>query len=133
MGLETFLNKRILIADDLPGMRADLLRILKTLGFSNIKEVTDGQEAWEELNYQAQNGSPYDIIFSDINMPIMNGLALLKAARTSYHYKLSPFFIVSTENERDIIVKAIINGATDYIIKPYVLETLKIKLEQRLK
>ncbi len=133
MGIENYLNKRVLIADDLPNMRADLLKILKELGFTNIKEVNDGKAAWDELRLEAQYGKPYDIVFSDINMPQMNGLALLKSLRGTDSYKKIPIFIVSTENEKEVIVKAIIDGATDYILKPYEPKTVKEKLTQRLK
>lgn len=133
MDLAAFLNKRVLIADDLPNMRADLVKILKRLGFTSIKEVTDGRAAWDELRAEAQYGKPYEIIFSDINMPLMNGLTLLKGLRGLDSYKLTPIFIVSTENEKGTILSAIMGGATDYIIKPYNPELLKEKLVTRLK
>jgi two-component system chemotaxis response regulator CheY len=133
MGIENHLNKRVLIADDLPNMRADLQKILKSLGFTNIKEVNDGKAAWDELRLEAQYGKPYEIIFSDINMPQMNGLALLKALRGTDSYKKAPIFIVSTENEKEIILKAILDGATDYIIKPYDPNVVKEKILSRLK
>lgn len=133
MGLEAYLNKRLLIADDLPNMRADLVKILTSLGFTHIKEVVDGKAAWEELRLEAQYGKPYEIIFSDINMPFMNGIALLKALRGLDSYKKTPIFIVSTETEKDVIVNAIIHGATDYIIKPYSPDIVKEKIMTRLK
>lgn len=133
MGIEAHIHKRVLIADDLPSMRADLLKILKSLGFTNIKETSDGKAAWDELRTEAQYGKPYEIIFTDINMPLMNGLVLLKGLRGIDNYKLTPIFVVSTENEKGIIMKAIIDGATDYIIKPYKADVVKEKLTARLK
>lgn len=133
MGIETHLHKRVLIADDLPNMRADLLKILRELGFTNIKEAPDGRAAWDELRTESNYGKPYEIIFSDINMPLMNGLQLLKQIRSMEAYKKVPVFMVSTENEKEIIVKAIIEGATDYIIKPYQSNVVKEKILGRLK
>ena len=133
MGIENWLSKRILIADDLPNFRADLSRILKELGFTNIKEAQDGKAAWDELRLESQYGKPYDIIFSDINMPQMNGLQLLKQLRAMESYKKIPIFIVSTENEKEIILKAIIDGASDYIIKPYDAAIVKDKILKKLK
>ncbi|MDO9181824.1 MAG: response regulator [Bacteriovorax sp.] len=133
MGIEAYLDKRVMIADDLPNMREDLVKILTNLGFTNIKEMPDGKAALAELKSEAQLGNPYDIIFSDINMPFMNGLDLLKALRFLDSYKKTPIFIVSTENEKDIIVKAILGGATDYIIKPYKADVVKEKILMRLK
>jgi two-component system chemotaxis response regulator CheY len=133
MGLETYFNKPIMVADDLPNMRLDLIAILKSLGFTNIKETADGKAAWDELRVQAQYGDPYAIIFTDINMPRMNGLALLKVLRNSESYQKTPIFMVSTDNEKETILKAIIDGATDYIIKPYNSTTVKEKIQARLK
>jgi len=132
MGAELFLNKRVMIADDLPNMRADLSKILKEMGFTNLKEVQDGKAAWEELRLEASYGKPYDIIFSDINMPQMNGLLLLKTLREVESYKKTPIFIVSTVNEKDVIIRAILGGATDYILKPYHPDVVKEKILSRL-
>ncbi len=133
MGLEAYLAKRVMIVDDLPNIRTDLIKILNILGFSNIKEMPDGKAALDELTLSANDGKPYEIIFSDINMPVMNGLALLKALRGTDVYKKTPIFMVSTENEKDVILTAIIEGATDYIIKPFTAEVVKQKISLRLK
>jgi len=126
------LKKKILIVDDIKSMRADLIKILIDLGYSNFKECADGQEAWDDLCLEAQYGNPYQIIFSDINMPIMNGINLLKKVRNTTIYKTTPIFMVSTENEKDIVIKAILEGATDYILKPYNPITVKDKLTKSL-
>jgi len=131
--LTAYLNKRVMIVEDSPSMRQDLVNILKSLGFTNIKEMPDGKAAWDELRAEAQYGTPYDLIFSDINMPIMNGLVLLKQLRTLETYKKIPIFMVSTENEKDVIIRAIIDGATDYIIKPYESKVVVEKMLARLK
>lgn len=122
-----------MIADDLPNVREDLIKILSDLGFKSINAMPDGKKAWDELCSEAQNGRPYEIIFSDIHMPVMNGIELLKAVRLLESYKKTPIFMVSTENEKDIILKAILEGATDYIIKPYSPEIVKAKLLAKLK
>lgn len=113
------LDSKILIVDDLPSMRSDLIRILTELGFLNMKQCEDGKQAWDHVRAEALSDNVYDIIFSDINMPHMNGITLLKHLRSVESYKKTPIFIVSTENEKTTIVQAIMSGATDYIIKPY--------------
>ena len=133
MGMEAYFNKRVMIADDLKNMRDDLNKILKNLGFTNINEKPDGKTALDELKYEAQVGNPYGVIFSDINMPQINGITLLKTIRLLDSYKKTPFFIVSTVTEKDTIVQAILGGATDYIIKPYSADVVKEKLATRLK
>ena len=127
-----FFNKKIMIVDDLKSMRSDLIKILQNIGYSNFKECSDGKEAWDDMCMEAQYGNPYQIIFSDINMPIMNGLALLKKLRNTNIYKTTPIFMVSTENEKDVVIKAILEGATDYILKPYNPITVHDKLVKSL-
>ena len=126
------LDSKILIVDDLPSMRSDLVRILTELGFQNMKQCEDGMQAWDHLRAEVLNNNNYDIIFSDINMPNMDGITLLKNLRGVEVYKKTPIFIVSTENEKSTIVQAIMSGATDYIIKPYdpviVKEKVLVKL-----
>lgn len=126
------LDSKILIVDDLPSMRSDLVRILTELGFQNMKQCEDGKQAWDHVRAEALNDNHYDIIFSDINMPEMDGLTLLKHLRSVMAYKKTPIFIVSTENEKSTIINAIMSGATDYIIKPYdpviVKEKVLVKL-----
>ena len=125
-------DSRILIVDDLPSMRVDLVRILTELGFRNLKQCEDGRQALDHVKTEAANGIYYEIVFSDINMPEMDGIALLKNLRGLENYRKTPIFIVSTENEKSTILSAIMSGATDYIIKPYdplvVKEKVLVKL-----
>lgn len=125
-------DSKILIVDDLPSMRIDLVRILTELGFSNFKQSEDGRRALDLVKSEAANGNFYEIVFSDINMPEMDGITLLKNLRGIEGYKKTPIFIVSTENEKATIIQAIMSGATDYIIKPYdplvVKEKVLVKL-----
>lgn len=126
------LNSRIMIVDDMQSLREDLHRILIELGFSNIRQCEDGKQAWDVLRAEALNDNPFQIVFSDINMPVMGGLALLKNLRGVESYKKIPIFMVSTENEKTTIVQAIMLGASDYIIKPYDPAVVKDKVLAKL-
>lgn len=122
---------KVLICDDMPTMRLDLSKILKELGFLNLIECQDGKAGWEKAKNEAHYEKPFDLIFLDINMPQMNGIQLLKALRGIESYKKTPIFMVSTENEKDIIIKCIMEGATDYILKPYQSDTVKEKINKK--
>lgn len=123
---------KVLICDDLPAMRADLSNILRELGFQHIIECQDGKAGWEKAKSEAQYERAFDIIFLDINMPQMNGIQLLKSLRGIESYKKTPIFMVSTENEKDIIIKCIMEGANDYILKPFQPDTVKEKINKKL-
>lgn len=118
--VEQFLaTKKVLIVDDLASLRTDLRKILEGMGFRNITEMPDGHDAYINVLEEMKQFSTYDIVFSDINMPKMNGLTLLKHLRALENYKKIPIFIISTETEKDTVINAIMSGASDYIIKPY--------------
>jgi two-component system chemotaxis response regulator CheY len=127
------IDKKVLIAEDSPSMRAELVGILKKLNFFEIFEAPNGVEAREELLKQAKWGKPYDLIFLDINMPKMNGIQLLKEIRALATYKTTTILIVSAINEKETIIKAIVAGATDYMIKPYDASYIREKLIKHLK
>jgi len=124
--------KRIIIAEDSDSMRADLINILNNLGLTNISSYENGLDAYTALKNEAESGTPFDVLFTDINMPKMNGIVLLKLTREISLYKKIPIFVISTENEKDTVMKAIIGGATDYILKPYLQENVRSKLAKKL-
>ena len=123
-------NDRILIVDDVESIRLDLKNILNGMGFVNIREAEDGKIALDDLKVHAVLGTPYNLIFLDINMPTIDGIELLKTLRSMVIYSTTPVFIVTTENNKDSVVKAIAIGATNYILKPY---NPKIVVEKILK
>jgi two-component system chemotaxis response regulator CheY len=127
------LDKKILIVEDSISMRLDLVLILNSMGLINIIETENGQEGLRELLIHANWGTPIDIIFSDINMPKMNGINFLKEVRKSNTYHSTPIFMVSTVNERPTVIKAIMAGATDYILKPYDAELVREKLIKHIR
>ncbi len=121
---------KVLIADDLPSARSDLTKILNTMGFTQIFENQDGKSAWDNAILEAQYGKAYNLMFLDINMPQLNGIQLLKNLRNVDVYKKIPIIMVSTQNEKDIIIKCIIEGATDYVLKPFNIETVMEKVNK---
>jgi two-component system chemotaxis response regulator CheY len=128
MEIGNFALKRIMIVDDSKSMRQDLIRIMSSLGFKNIVEMENGKEAWDRLRLEAQYKNPFEVIITDINMPVMNGIMLLKNLRGITSYSNTPIFIVSTETELSIVLKAIHEGASDYILKPYDEVLVKHKI-----
>ncbi len=120
---------RIIIVDDLASYREILQEILRSMGITHITEGTNGVEAFEKIIMAAKGSEPFDLIISDINMPKMNGLELLKNVRGTKKLGKVPFILVSTENEKKIIMEALLLEISDYLIKPYDVAgaTAKIK------
>jgi two-component system chemotaxis response regulator CheY len=113
---------KILIVDDMAGMRLFLAKKLKSIGFENILEADDGTTAWELLNTGKEK---IEVVFSDVNMPNMTGVELLKKVRSHKTLHGIPFFIISAEKESKTKDEALDAGVTQYIVKPFTEDQLK--------
>jgi len=118
-------NMKILIVDDFSTMRRIEKNILKHLGFTNIDEAGDGAEALQKLR-----AKKYDFIISDWNMPVMEGIELLRAVRADESLKDIPFLMVTAEAEKASVLLAIKEGVSNYIVKPFTEDVIKAKIEQ---
>lgn len=103
----------ILIVDDSRVMRLALTKALNNLGFTNILEASDGDEAINTLLYQR-----VDLILLDMDMPKMNGLEVLATINTNPILKGVPAIVISATEQTDLIVQCIEAGAEDYLVKP---------------
>lgn len=113
---------RALIVDDSRFLRNYLRGLLKGEGVECI-EAIDGQNGLDCLH----DGLPFDIAFIDWNMPVMNGLDMLKKLRAEGFTSLK-VLMVTTEAENDFIVRALDAGADEYLMKPFDGEALNEKL-----
>lgn len=125
-------NIRVLIVDDLESYRYGMREMLQEIGVKNIAEARDGEEAWNKTLLESKGPEPFDLIISDINMPKMNGLELLKQVRSLKKTNMINYILVSTENENKTIFTALDLGISDYIIKPWEKESAKNKIQKVL-
>ena len=116
---------KILLVDDSGTMRAIQKRCLFKLGVSedDVVEAENGQTGLEEFD---KGG--FDIVLTDWNMPVMDGLTMLKEIRT--RNADIPIIMITTESERARVVAAIEAGVSDYLVKPYTADALNAKLEK---
>lgn len=126
---EELKQKRILVVDDVNTYREALSSFLSKLGFTKIDLAEDGDIAFEKL-MNAQADEPYELVFSDINMPNCNGIELVKRIKASETLKSTVVVMVSTENESSMVLDAISLGAANYIIKPFSAEVLIQKIKE---
>jgi len=106
-------------------MRRIVKNLLKQLGFENIDEAENGEDALRKLK-----SGDYGLVVSDWNMPVMEGLELLKHIRNDPQLKDIPFLMVTAEAEKEKVIEAIKAGVDNYIVKPFTGEVLKEKLEK---
>ena len=121
-------DTRILVVDDMMTMRKLVKKALTELGFSNIMEAPDGEQAWAKINDTVAINSPFQLIICDWNMPNMKGIDLLKKVRASASMKTVPFILLTAESEKDQVVEAMAAGVSEYLLKPFTKETLGEKL-----
>ena len=113
---------RALIVDDSRFVRDYLRGLLEAKGIE-CEEATNG---WAGL-MQLQNDAPFDLALVDWNMPIMDGLSMLKKMR-SEGYSDVKVMMVTTEAEDEFITRSLDAGADEYLMKPFDNEALTEKL-----
>ncbi|XPV77090.1 MAG: response regulator [Desulfovibrio sp.] len=116
-------NLKILIVEDNPGIRQIIADILRAKGFNNTTYADNGKIGWNQLENDIPN-----LLILDWDMPVMNGMELLKKIRADEKYETMPILMLTARAEQNDVIQAIQNGATDYIVKPFAPDTLYSKL-----
>ncbi|MEK7870429.1 MAG: chemotaxis response regulator CheY [Nitrospirota bacterium] len=119
------LNMKILVVDDMSTMRRIVKNILKQLGFSNMDEAENGQEALQKLR-----ADTFGFVVSDWNMPVMPGIELLRAIRADEKLKHIPVLMVTAEAQKENLIEAIQAGVNNYVVKPFTAETMQEKINK---
>jgi two-component system chemotaxis response regulator CheY len=113
---------RALIVDDSSVMRKIVERCLRQAGLdlSDVQQASNGVEALAILNQ-----SDFDLILSDINMPLMDGLEFVRTIRTLEKAKDIPIVMITTEGGEQHVLEALSLGAKGYIRKPFTPDQVK--------
>ncbi len=116
---------RVLIVDDSSVMRKIVGRSLRQAGLEvqEIFEAANGSEALTVVK-----GKPLDLILSDINMPVMDGLEFVKQLRGIEAAQKIPVIMITTEAGEAHVVQALSSGASGYIRKPFTPEQIKERI-----
>jgi two-component system chemotaxis response regulator CheY len=104
---------KILIIEDSPTMRQLIAFALKRLPGVRIVEAHDGVDGLKKLSSEK-----FDLILTDINMPVMDGLKLVSLVRNDANYRTTPIVVITTEGAQEDRDRALALGANDYITKP---------------
>lgn len=117
-----------LVVEDSPMMRQLLVFALSRVKQLRVTEADDGVDGLRKLA-----SGKYDIILTDINMPIMDGLKLVKRVRTDPVHKDVPIVIITTESAEEDRQRALALGANAYITKPIQAPIVIAKVRELLK
>lgn len=107
-------DKTILIADDSESIRVLVSSALENAGY-NVIATVDGEEAVSQLD-----GKNIDLVITDLNMPKLDGIGVVKGVRANEKYKFIPVLLLTTESQAEKKKEAKEAGATGWIIKPFV-------------
>ncbi len=108
----------ILAVDDSASMRQMVSFTLKGAGFDVI-EAADGKQALDK-----SKTTSFDLVLSDVNMPVMDGIELVKNLRTLPDYKFTPILMLTTESAGEKKMQGKNAGATGWLVKPFNPEQL---------
>jgi two-component system chemotaxis response regulator CheY len=112
------MEKTILIVDDSESIREVVIFTLENAGYKVLSAV-DGKDALRFLD-----GSHLDMILTDLHMPNMDGIGLIKEVRKIEAYKFVPILYLTTESQQSIKNEARQAGATGWIVKPFMPDKL---------
>ena len=113
---------RILIVDDSSVMRKIVGRALRQAGLE-MEQVLEASNGSEALTVAREH--PLDLILSDINMPMMDGLEFVRQLRTIEAAQDIPVVMITTEAGEAHVVQALSSGASGYIRKPFTPDQIK--------
>ena len=119
---------KILIVDDFDIVRTMIKTALTNLNFTRLEQAKNGKQALEMLKQSEANGDPFQLVFLDWNMPVMNGYELLTHCRAHANFKLLKFIMVTVESEQKTVIDALKAGADDYIVKPFSSQKIQEKI-----
>jgi len=105
--------KTILIVDDSSSVRIVLATTLKSAGY-NVIDAVDGEDGLSKLT-----GEKIHLIISDVNMPKMDGITMVKKVKALPKYKFTPICMLTTESEESKMQEGKMAGAKAWIVKPF--------------
>ncbi len=107
------MGQTIMIVDDSNAIRQSVSFILKENGYET-REAVDGRDGFEKLKDQK-----VDLIITDVNMPNMDGISMVKELRGTDTHKFTPILVLTTESQASIMQEGKGAGATGWIVKPF--------------
>ena len=116
---------KVMLVDDSRTMRNIQKNVLAQIGYTDVIEAADGQDALSKVK-----ATPVDLILLDWNMSNLDGMGFLKAFRIDN--KKTPVIMVTTEAEKSSVVEAIKAGVNNYLVKPFTPDLLEKRVNETM-
>ncbi|MDR0926264.1 MAG: response regulator [Ignavibacteria bacterium] len=120
------MTKKILIAEDSSSVRKFITFALKLAGYE-VTPAVDGMDALEQLPK-----NKFDMLITDLNMPNVDGIRLIKTIREDPEYKNLPIIILSSLSAEEDIESGLSAGANSYLIKPFNAKRIQYEISKYL-
>ncbi len=120
------MSARILVVDDSASMRQMVAFALTSAGYA-VEEAEDGQDALGRAQ-----GQRFNAVVTDVNMPRMDGISLIRALRVLPDYRFIPMLMLTTESTADKKSEGKAAGATGWLVKPFNPEQLVATIQKVL-
>ncbi|HEV2706178.1 MAG TPA: response regulator [Pyrinomonadaceae bacterium] len=117
--------RRILVADDSPASRSLVASALSDVAGVEVARVSSGVEAIKLVATDS-----FDLVLTDVNMPDINGLELLRFIKTNERLSALPVLVISTDTAEAERLRALSLGADGYLAKPFTPDQLRAAIEQ---
>ncbi len=114
-----------LIVDDQQTMRSLIRTGLQQIGITSTREAPDGEAALREIVTR-----PANLVISDFNMPVLDGLGLLRAIRAYEPTRNTAFIMLTGRADKDLVQRAAQFGVNNFLVKPFTVFTLREKIEE---
>lgn len=114
----------VMIADDQASMRSLIRNGLEQIGFTDVRETKDGEEA-----LRAVISNPVQLIISDFNMPNLDGIGFLRSVRAYPPTSKTAFIMLTGRADIELLKRAKEHGVNNYVVKPFTVQTLRERIE----
>jgi len=120
-------NKKILIVDDVQSMRLVVKFTLESMGLKDVDQASNGQQAIDLIENKR-----YDLVISDMEMPVLTGIELLNFIRADEKYKNLHFIMLTSVSDKEKILAAIGQSIDGYVLKPISPDILSKRIAAAL-
>lgn len=120
---------KLIIIEDSSFARLVLSNYMHDFGYTNVDYPEDGAEGWELIAESLVDDEPYDVVITDLNMPGLDGLELIKRIKSDPGSANLKILVISAEAEQAVIDNVLNAGAQKFLVKPVAKNDLKEAIE----
>ncbi|MCX8083509.1 MAG: response regulator [Calditerrivibrio sp.] len=118
------MKKLIMIVDDSASLRQVVKMTLEKMGYE-VMEAKDGKEALDKAK-----GKKINLIITDLNMPVMDGITFIKELKKLPEHKFTPVMMLTTESQQSKMMEGKAAGAKAWLVKPFKPEQITAAIEK---